>query len=123
MTAEQLRHLRESRDLTRDELASELQCSASAIVHWEGGKRSIPAWVEEKMLRKVKVEMPLEDLDILLEHARATGKNFQQVLGDALRRYLRDEQVTLNVRPEPASGATLRRGHDAERESNKVPKQ
>jgi DNA-binding XRE family transcriptional regulator len=51
ITLEQLLQLRKERRLTRAELAQQLGCSAGAIVQWEGGKRSIPAWVAEKCTR------------------------------------------------------------------------
>lgn len=88
MTPETLRTLRESRGLTREELAIELKCSASAIVQWEGGKRSIPDWVEEKMLSTVQVQLPLSDLHSLLDYARESGESFETFLSTAVREYI-----------------------------------
>ena len=85
MTPESLRELRETRGLTREELATELGCSASAIVQWELDKRSIPAWVEDKMLSNVKVTFPLTDLHELLDLAREEKMSFEDLLSQAIR--------------------------------------
>jgi transcriptional regulator with XRE-family HTH domain len=86
MTPEQLRTLRESRGLTRDELATELGgCTAQAIVKWERGERPIPAWVEEKMLSNVKVTFPLTDLHELLDLAREENISFEDLLSEAIQ--------------------------------------
>lgn len=89
MTPEQLRTLRESRGLTRDELATELGgCTAQAIVKWERGERPIPSWVEEKMLSNVQIRFPLTDLHALLDYARESGESFETFLSTAVREYL-----------------------------------
>jgi transcriptional regulator with XRE-family HTH domain len=89
MTPEHLRTLRESRGLTRDELATELGgCTAQAIVKWERGERPIPAWVEEKMLSNVEIKFPISDLHTLLDYARESGESFETFLSTAVREYL-----------------------------------
>ena len=104
--------LRKSRELTREELAVELGCSASAIVHWEGGKRTIPPWVEEKMLSNVRVELPLDDLALLVDYARRHKLDFEHLLSGAIRDYIRKapgEKKPGNVLPMPPEAATLDR--------------
>lgn len=86
MTPEQLRQYRGDR--TREEFARFLNCSASAIVHWEGGNREIPAWVEEKCLTNMQVTLPLIELQALMDHARERNLSFEAMLADALRQYL-----------------------------------
>jgi transcriptional regulator with XRE-family HTH domain len=98
MTPEQLRQLRDSRGLTREQLAKELSdCSASTINKWERGINPIPAWVEEKMLRNVPLTLPIEDLQALMDLARESGQDFSAVLGQALRDYLK----TTKPKPKP----------------------
>ena len=89
LTGEQLRSLRISRDLTREELADFLGgCSASGVVKWESGISPVPEWVAEKMLRAVPIELPLEDMQELIEHARLHDIDFSTLLGQAIREYL-----------------------------------
>lgn len=89
MNGDQLRALRESRGLTRQELADELRdCSASGIVKWESGVSPVPAWVETKMLQGVRVELPISDLHHLLDYARTNSMDFSSVLSEAVRQYL-----------------------------------
>jgi transcriptional regulator with XRE-family HTH domain len=102
MTPEYLRDLRESRGLTRDELATELGCSASAIVQWELNKRAIPAWVEEKMLSNVEIKFPISDLHTLLDYARESGESFETFLSTAVREYLANHR-SKQVAPSPVT--------------------
>jgi hypothetical protein len=69
-------------------MALELGCSAAALVHWEGGTRAIPAWVEEKLLRGVQVTLPLSELAQLLTAAVNEQRAFEDVLVEALRDWL-----------------------------------
>lgn len=94
MTPESLKQLRLSRDLTREELAKELQCSASAIVHWEGGQREIPSWVEEKMLRTLKITLPLDELHWILSESILSGQSAESILADAIRLWLRNRHIS-----------------------------
>ena len=95
MTPDQLRQIREARQKTRKELADELGCSAGAIVQWEGGTRSIPNWVEEKLFSSVKINLPLTDLHQLLDAARASGKDFTAILAQAIREYIAPKPATI----------------------------
>lgn len=86
MSPEELRSLRERRGLTRDQLASDLGgCTAQAIVKWERGERPIPSWVEEKMLRNMQLEFPLEEVNELLHLAKEAGMDFKDLLIEAAR--------------------------------------
>jgi transcriptional regulator with XRE-family HTH domain len=86
MTGQQLRELRDSRNLTREQLAEQLGgCTAQAIVKWERDERPIPAWVEDKMFRSVQISLPLEELHELLDLARAENLSFEQLLAESLR--------------------------------------
>ena len=90
MTGDELRHLRESRKLTRKQCALELgDCSASGLVKWERGATPVPQWVAEKMLRRVKLDLPLEELHHLLAHSLTHGLSFPVILTEAIRAYLR----------------------------------
>lgn len=102
MKGDQLRHLRENRGLTREQLAKELgDCSASGIVKWETGVSPVPTWVEEKMLRSVKLELPLEELELLLDYAKREGISFTHLLGDAIRLLLKSPKTGGNVHTFP----------------------
>lgn len=93
MTPATLLHLRKSRGLTREELATELGgCTAQAIVKWERGERAIPEWVEEKMLRTLKVTLPLEELHWLLSESISSGQSAESILAEAIRLWLHNRQ-------------------------------
>lgn len=93
MTPEILRHLRESRGLTREQLADHLgDCSPSTVNKWERGMHDIPAWVEEKMLRAIEVKLPLDELHLLLSEAQSTGLPADQIIADALRLWLKTQR-------------------------------
>lgn len=108
MTASQLRQLRESRGLTRAELAEELgDCSASTVNKWERGMHAIPAWVRDKMLGHVKLDLPLEELQILLEVARVRRVDFSKLLAEAIRAYIADRRIEKKT-PPPIEGSFSR---------------
>lgn len=89
MTGDQLKELRTGRGLTRAQLAVELgDCSPSTINKWERGINPVPNWVEEKLLRDTKFELPMEDLHVLLDYARELGLSFEEVMAKAVREYL-----------------------------------
>jgi transcriptional regulator with XRE-family HTH domain len=89
MTGDQLKELRTGRGLTRAQMAAELgDCSPSTINKWERGINPVPNWVEEKLLRATKFELPVEDLHLLLDYAREQGITFEEVMAFAVREYL-----------------------------------
>jgi DNA-binding XRE family transcriptional regulator len=90
MTPETLLHLRKERMLTRDELAAELGCSASAIVHWEGGARVIPDWVAEKMYRTLPLEFTVDELAELYDMARELNIGLHALFAKSLRPMIED---------------------------------
>jgi len=90
MTPETLQHLRKQRLLTREELATQLGCSASAIVQWEGGTRSIPDWVAEKMYRTLPIEFTIDELAELYEIAKDLGIGLHQLFAQAVRPLIAD---------------------------------
>jgi transcriptional regulator with XRE-family HTH domain len=90
MTPEILLHLRKQRMLTREELAKDIGCSASAIVQWEGGTRAIPDWVAEKMYRTIPIEFTIDELAELYEICRELKIGLHQLFADALRPMIQD---------------------------------
>ena len=118
MTPETLLHLRKQRMLTRDELALVLGCSASAIVQWEGGTRSIPDWVAEKMYRTIPIEFTIDELAELYEICRELKIGMHQLVADALRPMIQDRirQRELKAQPQPkyTGGGSLPQQHVAE---------
>jgi transcriptional regulator with XRE-family HTH domain len=103
MTPEILLHLRKQRMLTRDELAKELGCSGSAIVQWEGGTRTIPDWVAEKMYRTIPIEFTIDELAELYDICRELKIGMHQLVADALRPMIQDRirQRELKAQPQP----------------------
>ena len=98
MTPTQFKTLRNSRGYTRDELGVILGISASAIVQWERGTRSIPAWAAEKMIRTVSISLPLEDLALLLQECTTQGNDFSAYLTEIIRAHLRAAQTEQSLR-------------------------
>lgn len=85
MTPEQLRYLREQRKMTREELAKELDCSAGAIVQWEHAKRSIPAWVADKMFAKLPITFTVQELAEMYELCREEAFTMSELIQEAVR--------------------------------------
>lgn len=85
LTPEQLIHLRKERGLTRDELAKELDCSASAIVQWEGNKRAIPSWVADKMYAKFPLNFTVQELAEMFELCRKLKCTMPQLIERSVR--------------------------------------
>jgi transcriptional regulator with XRE-family HTH domain len=88
MKANELLHIRKTRGLTREQLAVILGKggSPSAIEKWEKGERSIPQWVEDKLLSEVPITLPLCCLGLLLKSASEKGIDFSTYLADIIRR-------------------------------------
>jgi transcriptional regulator with XRE-family HTH domain len=97
MKPETLRHLRETRSLTREQLAVVLGCSAAAIVQWEAGRREIPGWVEEKMMRSIPVKLPLDELHLLLTEAQSSGLAAENIIAEAIRLWLKSRRPAANI--------------------------
>ena len=98
MTKEALRKIREDRGLTREQLAQQLGgCKAGAIVQWEGGTRTIPFWVEEKLLRSVDVTLPITELKELVDYAVQTSQPFEALVASAIREYLAHRRTHLAI--------------------------
>lgn len=93
ITPDQLRYLREQRRMTRDELADELKCSASAIVHWEGGKREIPSWVADKMFAKLPIEFTVQELSEMYDLCREEGFSMGELIQESVRRRLEQRRA------------------------------
>ncbi len=88
MTGDQLKALRISRGLTREQFAAEFNTSASTLNKWERNINPVPDWVEEKALRNVPLTLPLEALARLLDYSRNHDMPFERVLALAIQQYL-----------------------------------
>lgn len=89
MTGQQLRSIREARGETREAFAAFLgDCSASTVNKWERDLSPVPAWVAEKAISKLTINLPIDDLQELIDYARAEDVDFIHVLGDAIRELL-----------------------------------
>lgn len=85
ITPEQLQHLRKERGLTREQLALELNCSAGAIVQWEGNKRSIPSWVADKLFAKIPLQFTVVELDEMFQLCQQLKCTMPQLLERSVR--------------------------------------
>lgn len=92
LTPDALRYLREQRKMTREELARELDCSASAIVHWEGGKREIPSWVADKMFAKLPITFTVQELAELYDLCREEAFTMSELIQEAVRNLLEERR-------------------------------
>lgn len=103
ITPEQLLHLRKERRLTRQELALELGCSAGAIVQWEGRKRSIPAWVADKMYATLPLHFSIQELAEIFELCQQLGCSMIELLQNSVRANLhqhsKSQTQAVNARP------------------------
>jgi transcriptional regulator with XRE-family HTH domain len=88
ITSEQLLHLRKERGLTREQLALELDCSAGAIVQWEGKKRSIPSWVADKMFAKFPLNFTVQELDEMFQLCQSLKCTMPQLLERSVRQII-----------------------------------
>lgn len=70
--------------MTRDELAKELGCSASAIVQWEGGTRSIPSWVADKMFSKLPISFTVQELAEMYDLCREEACTMSELIQDSI---------------------------------------
>lgn len=89
ITPEQLLHLRKERKLTRVELAKKLGCSPGAIVQWEGAKRSIPAWVADKMRGAFPLDFSIQELAEMFQLCQQFGCTMSELLQDSIRATLK----------------------------------
>lgn len=99
ITPHQLRWMREQRRMTREELAAELDCSASAIVQWEGNKRAIPSWVADKMFAKLPITFTVQELAEMYQLCRDEAYTMSELIQEAVRLLIADrrENQTPNV--------------------------
>ena len=93
ITPDQLRYLREQRRMTRDELAVELKCSASAIVQWEGCKREIPSWVADKIFAKLPIEFTVQELSEMYDLCREEAFSMGELIQEAVRMRLEQRRA------------------------------
>lgn len=101
MTPNQLRFLREQRNMTRDDLANYLgDCTASTINKWERSINPVPAWVADKMFSKMPVEFTLEELAEMYELCREEACSMSELIQDGVRELLRVRRLS------QTSGAT-----------------
>lgn len=75
--------------MTREELADELDCSAGAIVHWEGGKRAIPSWVADKMFSKLPITFTVQELSEMYELCREGAYTMSELIQESVRELIR----------------------------------
>ena len=109
ITPEQLRYLREQRRMTREELAEELNCSASAIVHWEGGKREIPSWVADKMFSKLPITFTVQELSEMYDLCREEAFTMGELIQEAVRMRLEQRRA---AQTKDAQNITYRSGQE-----------
>lgn len=99
ITPEQLRYLREQRKMTREELAKELDCSAGAIVQWEGSKRAIPSWVADKMFSKLPISFTVQELAEMYDLCREEHCTMSEFIQDSIRALLQQRRENQSPKP------------------------
>lgn len=112
MNGPQLRTWRKAADLSLRELADLTlggQVTYSTIGRWELSEDQIPEWVTEKLLGETQIQLSLAELHHLLDHARETQMDFNELLAVAIRDYLRTKSAA-NIRSPiaPTSSAANR---------------
>jgi len=121
MTSARLKQIREERSMTLREMAEFLRdVDGSTLSRWERNPDAeIPQWIAERLLTSVPITLPLEELEEMLEVARAEGLSFSAMLATAIREYLAAHGPPGNIVPyqlDPAAEAdktTLRVADDS----------
>jgi transcriptional regulator with XRE-family HTH domain len=91
MNGPQLKTWRESAGLTMRGMADTVltgQVTHSTIGRWEQSLEEIPDWVTERLLGTSQVQLSLDELHQLLDHARERKLDFRALLSTAIRSYL-----------------------------------
>lgn len=104
MTGPQLKTLRISLGWSQREVADKLgEVTHSTLSRWESSEDDVPAWVPEKLFAHTTIHLPMPELHALLDLARERHLDFEDILSEALRDYIRARK------PDPAmiQGATL----------------
>jgi transcriptional regulator with XRE-family HTH domain len=93
MTSEQLRWMREQRDMTREELANYLgDCTASTVNKWERGINPVPSWVADKMFSKLPITFTVQDLAEMYELCREEHCTMTELIQDSVHAALEERR-------------------------------
>jgi hypothetical protein len=109
MNGPQLKTWRESAGLTMRGMADTVltgQVTHSTIGRWEQSLEEIPDWVTERLLGTSQVQLSLDELHQLLDHARERKLDFRALLSTAIRSYLQSVS-TKNIRTPLALDAVV----------------
>ena len=93
MNGSQLYTLRTSQGLSLREVAQRLTDAGHDVTHttlsrWERSTDTIPPWVSATLLGQTPLEIPLSELQHLLDYARHRDISFRALLGEAISQYL-----------------------------------
>lgn len=91
MTGPQLKHWRESQDMSLRTLAEDIlgkEVTHSTLSRWEASAEPIPKWASDTLLKITQVSLPLQDLHDLLNAAKDDKINFQELLALCIREHL-----------------------------------
>lgn len=97
MNGSQLNTWRESERLSLRDLAEQLNALGHHITHvtlsrWErAASELIPKWASDEILSRTRVELPLDELQQLLDYARLHNLNFRQLIARAVHQLLTTE--------------------------------
>ena len=67
------------------------QVSQATVSRWESSPGLIPSWASQALLTKTRVELPLDELQQLLDYARLHNLNFRQLIARAVHQLLTTE--------------------------------
>jgi len=108
MTSAQLKQIREEKSWTLREMADFLRdVDGSTLSRWERNPDAeIPSWIAERLLTTVPITLPLDELEEMLDVARAEGLSFSELLAASVREYLAARNaLPANVTSMPQSNA------------------
>ena len=109
MNGPQLKTWRESAGLTMRGMADTVltgQVTHSTIGRWEQSLEEIPDWVTDRLLGTSQVQLSLDELHQLLDHAREQKLDFRTLLATAIRSYLQAVN-TKNIRTPLTGGGVV----------------
>jgi len=103
MTGPQLKHWRESQNLSLRTVADDIldkEVTHTTLSRWEASTDPIPKWASDTLLKITQVSLPLQDLHDLLNVAKDDHLNFQDLLAFCIREHLERRRKAKEQPPE-----------------------
>ena len=108
MTGPEMKAWRVAARLTLNEAATMLNGDVTqpTLTRWEQSEKPIPQWASDIFLGATKITLSVTELHALLDYARRTNQSFNEVLAEAIRAWL-SEQQTKNIRTPLIQGSAI----------------